>query len=235
MCEEHKNPESVKSFEMVLEVGSFYSRFNNLSRWNRDSSFVARANEPRPDVIQIQPSGLSIHSFCDYYIFKNYPWSGTTIFFASLAFGDAHKVEEKLEFNWKIDNDATRVVLGMNCKKATCHYAGRDYEAWFAPEIPISDGPYKFSGLPGLIVQLRDSDKEHVFDLLEIKKVNKPMYMYISDRTYEKTSAKGYVKALEATKTPFIEQLNSVRTDNPEAITRAIANLKRQNNFIERY
>jgi len=135
MCEEHKNPESIKGFEMVLEVGNLYSKFYNRDQGYTDSLFVATINEPRSTVIQQDP-GLSIHSFCDYYIFKNYPSSGTTTFFAIIAFGEPHKVEEKLEFNWKIDNDATGVVLGMNCKKATCRYAGRDYEAWFAPEIP---------------------------------------------------------------------------------------------------
>ena len=236
MCEEHKNPESVNGFEMVLEIGNHYSKFYNPDRGYRDSSLVARINEPRQAVRRVQESGLSTHHFCDYYIFKNYPSLGVTTFFAIIAFGDAHQVEEELEFNWKIDNDATAVILGMNCKKATCHYAGRDYEAWFAPEIPISDGPYKFSGLPGLIVQLQDSDNEHVFELREIKKVNnKPMYRYIPSITPIKTSAQGYVKAMEASKTPMTELLNTMTSDNPDAITRAIAKLKRENNFIEKY
>jgi len=235
--EEHKNPESVKSFEMILEVGNLYSKFYNPNLGYRDSLIALHAEAP-PEmalVVFSQLRGFSFHSFCDYYIFKNYPSSGTTTFFANLAFGDAHKVEEKLEFNWKIDNDATRVIFGMNCKKATCRYAGRDYEAWFAPEIPISDGPYKFSGLPGLIVLLQDSDKEHVFELREIKNVNKPMYMYIFERTYIKTSAKGYTKALEASKVPLIESFNTTISDNPAAIPNAIAKLRKRNNFIERY
>jgi len=237
MCEEHKNQESVKGFEMALEVGSLYSKFYNLDRGYIDSIMVLYADEPpeRALVVYSQISGFSTHSFSNYYIFKNYPSSGTTTFFANLAYGDAYQVEEKLDFNWEIDNDATGVVLGMKCKKATCHYAGRDYEAWFAPEIPISDGPYKFSGLPGLIVLLQDNDKEHVFELREIKKVNKPMYMYFPGKTYVKTSAQGYVKALEASKIPLIEQFNSMTSDNPAAIPNAIAKLRRQNNFIERY
>ena len=236
MCEEHKNPESVRGFEMVLEIGNLYSKFYNPDQGYTDSLYVARINEPRSTVRQAQSSGLSTHSFCDYYIFKNYPISGTTTFFASIAFGEPHKVEEELAFNWEIDNDATGVVLGMNCKKATCRYAGRDYEAWFAPEIPISDGPYKFSGLPGLIVNLQDSDKEHVFELREIKKVNsKPMYMYIPSTTSIKTTAKGYVKAMEASKAPMFDMLNSMKSSDPSAKTRAIAKLQKQNNFIERY
>jgi len=236
-CEEHKNPESIKGFEMTLEVGKLYSRFSDSNKRYTDSIFALHANTPpeRALAVFLQTSGVSTHSFSNYYIFKNYPSSGKTTFLANHAYGDAHQVEEELEFNWKIDNDATAVILGLNCKKATCSYAGRDYEAWFAPEIPISDGPYKFSGLPGLIVQIQDSDKEHMFDLREIKKVNKPMYMYFSRKAYVKTSAAGYVKALEATKIPLIEQLNSMTSDDPSVIPRAVARVKRENNFIERY
>jgi len=236
MCEEHKNPESIKSFEMVLEIGNRYSKFYDPVRGYLDSLFVARANQPLTDEMMRADASLpTTHAFCKYYIFKNYPASGKTTFFDYLAFGDGpHRVEEKLEFNWKIDNNATAVILGMNCKKATCHYAGRDYEAWFAPEIPISDGPYKFGGLPGLIVKLQDSDNEHVFELREIKKVNnKPMYF--PGRTYTTTSAQGYTKALEASKIPLIEQLNRSTSDDPTTIPSAIARLKRKNNFIERY
>jgi len=237
MCEEHKNPESVKNFEMVLEIGKRYSKFYNLYRGYADSLFALYANEP-PQTAYLKASsqlaGFPNHDFCDYYIFKNYPASGTTVFLGQIAFGGSYRVEEKLVFNWEIDNDATRVVLGMNCKKATCHHAGRDYEAWFAPEIPISDGPYKFSGLPGLIVKLQDSDNEHVFELREIKKVNnKPMCF--PGRTYTTTSAQGYTKALEASKAPLIEQLSRSTSDNPTMIPNAIAKLKRENNFIEKY
>jgi len=236
MCDEHKNPESARNFEMMLEVGNHYSKFCNLVSWFDDSLNVATINGPSPAMIYIDASNISSHTFCAYYIFKNYPASGKTSFFDDLAFGGGpHRVEEKLNFNWKIDNNATAIILGMNCKKATCHFAGRDYEAWFAPEIPISDGPYKFSGLPGLIVKLQDSDKEHVFELQEIKKVNnKPMYLYIPDRTYVKTTAKGYTKALEASKIPLIEQFNSM-TGDQEMIIRSIAKIKKRNNFIERY
>ena len=236
--EEHKNPESTQSFEMVLEIGNRYSKFYNPIQGSSDSILVARANQPYTKEMQRADAARpTSHAFCNYYIFKNYPASGKTSFFHYIAFGDGpHRVEEKLNFKWKIDNNATAVILGMNCKKATCRYAGRDYEAWFAPEIPISDGPYKFSGLPGLIVQIHDSDNEHVFELREIKKVNnKPMYLHISGGTYTKTSAKGFARALEASQIPLIEKFKSNQHLDPEAFARTIARIQKQNNFIERY
>ncbi|MDR0294736.1 MAG: GLPGLI family protein [Prevotellaceae bacterium] len=234
--EEHKNPSSVKSCVMLLEVGKLYSKFYSSSRAYADSLVMLYANEP-PQVaankILPQISGLREHGYCRHYVFKNYPSQGRNVFLGS-AFGDFYRVEEKLQFDWEIDNGAQKVILGMNYIKATCRYAGRDYEAWFTPDIPISDGPYKFSGLPGLIVKLQDSDEEHIFELQEVRKVNnKPMYF--PAKTYTSTSARGYTRTLEAAKAPLIEQLQSATYSDPEMLTRAIARVQRQNNFIERY
>ena len=236
-CEEHKNPESIKSFEMGLEIGKLYSRFYNLNQAYMDSLMMLYANEsPQVVLAKLMPAmnGLSKHQFCSYYVFKNYPSSGTTVFLGNLSFGGSYKVSEKLQFEWKIDNATKAVILGLNCKKATCRYAGRDYEAWFTPDIPVSDGPYKFCGLPGLIVKLQDSEKEHIFELQEIKKVNnKPMYF--PERAYVASSAQGYIKALEASKAEMIKQVEAGTSNNPDMIARAIARVQRQNNFIERY
>ena len=36
---------------------------------------------------------------------------------------------------------------------------GRDWTVWFAPEIPVSYGPYILGGLPGLILDAVDADE----------------------------------------------------------------------------
>jgi GLPGLI family protein len=61
-------------------------------------------------------------------------------------------------------------------------YAGRDYKAWFTNEIPVSDGPYKFYGLPGLIVEIEDSKKQYTFELVSYKTFSEKPKMWISKR-----------------------------------------------------
>jgi GLPGLI family protein len=65
---------------------------------------------------------------------------------------------------WRIGT-AKDSIAGLSCQQATISYGGREYVAWFAPAIPIPDGPYVFSGLPGLIVKVTDSHGWYTFEL----------------------------------------------------------------------
>lgn len=69
---------------------------------------------------------------------------------------------------WVIAEDTLR-ILGFDCQKATIEYGGRIWNAWFTTNIPIADGPYKFCGLPGLIVAIYDASETWRFSLTEIK------------------------------------------------------------------
>lgn len=70
--------------------------------------------------------------------------------------------------NWELTADTT-TVNGILCQQAKTRLGGRQWTAWFTTEIPITDGPYKFSGLPGLIVQVYDKRKHWMFDLKDVE------------------------------------------------------------------
>ncbi len=74
------------------------------------------------------------------------------------------KYSVKNHLKWEIGTE-TDSISGLVCTKATTTFAGRDYIAWFAAEIPISDGPYLFWGLPGLIIKVSDTDNDYDFTL----------------------------------------------------------------------
>ncbi|MDP1842233.1 MAG: GLPGLI family protein [Sediminibacterium sp.] len=65
--------------------------------------------------------------------------------------------ELKPEIKWNIVEE-TKMIKNYTCLKATTEFRGRKYTAWFTPDIPISDGPWKFKGLPGLILSIADED-----------------------------------------------------------------------------
>lgn len=72
--------------------------------------------------------------------------------------------------DWDIRAD-TATIAGLMSQKASCTLDGRDWTAWFSTEIPISDGPHKFSGLPGLIVKIESEDGDYSYQIRSIKKM----------------------------------------------------------------
>jgi GLPGLI family protein len=66
--------------------------------------------------------------------------------------------------DWKISSD-TATFGGLHCQKATGHFKGRDYTAWFCPDLPVHTGPWKLNGLPGVIVDAHDAKNEVVFQV----------------------------------------------------------------------
>lgn len=58
---------------------------------------------------------------------------------------------------WRITAEK-KDIDSFQCIKATAFWRGRYYTAWFTEKIPVSNGPWKFGGLPGLIVEIYDSD-----------------------------------------------------------------------------
>ena len=63
------------------------------------------------------------------------------------------------KMDWEL-KDGEKEILGYLCKKATVSFRGRNYEAWYTRDLPIPDGPWKFNGLPGLILEIADDKNE---------------------------------------------------------------------------
>lgn len=83
--------------------------------------------------------------------------------------------ETRSLMKWRI-SDEYKSISGYKCQKATTRFAGRDYVAWFTAEIPYQDGPYKFCGLPGFIVLVRDVQGHYTFELQDFRKEKRPIF-----------------------------------------------------------
>ena len=78
-----------------------------------------------------------------------------------------YKFTDDIISDWEMTGKSD-TLMGMLVYQAKTNYGGRIYNAWYAPEIPISDGPYVFSGLPGLIIKIADEKDWYVFQLQRV-------------------------------------------------------------------
>lgn len=93
-----------------------------------------------------------------------------TIDFRTRIGMDSFIVKEDRKISWKIFPEKQKIG-NWDTQKASTEFAGREWTAWFCSDIPIQDGPYKFSGLPGLIIKLEDKTKSHIYNLIAIKNI----------------------------------------------------------------
>jgi len=70
-------------------------------------------------------------------------------------------------FKWSITKEK-RKISNFTCTKALLNFRGRSYIAWFANDIPIQNGPWKFCGLPGLIIKINDDKDIFTYELTGI-------------------------------------------------------------------
>lgn len=140
-------------------------------------------------------------------------------------FPDAYfKTKTRDAIDWKLTSE-TKKVNEYRLQKATCHFGGRFWTAWFNPEIPINEGPYKFRGLPGLIFEIKDSDDYFKFTLIKSQKLKntfnttefletfagqKPVL--ISEEVYTKKAIENYNDPLRDMRENFKKNTSSENT-----------------------
>ena len=107
---------------------------------------------------------------------------------------EVFKCVEQVPFqNWELTTD-TLTVLGYLCQKATTFFRGRNYEAWFTPEIPVKDGPWKLYGLPGLILKAVSDDNFFVFEAIGLKNIDNNKLIMMDKDMYIKCSNEELIK-----------------------------------------
>lgn len=70
-------------------------------------------------------------------------------------------------YQWKLSMEE-KDILGHRSMKAVHEDTAQKIVAWFAVDIPVSAGPGRLSGLPGLILEADYNDGERVVKVVEI-------------------------------------------------------------------
>lgn len=174
---------------MFLEIGTRISRFYDPARLGRDSMVnagmkrkpeeiksVSVYSEDSPkDISKMQGTvGSKQNEGESYQIYKGKTDGKITIVDHPDIMAKSFQYEDETGIlPWKITKE-TDTILTYTCHKATLKFRGRDYIAWFTTDIPLNDGPWKFSGLPGLILKVEDTQQLFSFSLIGLEQLTKP-------------------------------------------------------------
>lgn len=158
------NKADVKKEMMLLDIDKNGSSYYSQDKYISDSTAKAELEKQ----MKVSSGNFTIKrtekgGVVGYKVTKQYPDFKTFIYLKVSS--DTYKVEEDQKPEWKILQDKQKIGE-YNAQKATTNFGGREWVAWFSTDIPFQDGPYKFYGLPGLIVKIEDKTGSHSMTLV---------------------------------------------------------------------
>lgn len=226
-----KNAASEKPYRtdtMLLDIGTQVSRFYDPARLSRDSAIhrlFSSTNQQNIKSINVY-KGAEGKDFSkmpgtvmsntmegeSYQIVKDKYAGVITVFDYVGATGTTKlQYEDKLgKLNWELV-DGTDTIAGYASQKAILKFRGRSYTAWFTTDIPVSEGPWKFSGLPGLILKVEDADQLFSFSLIGLTQPKTSLPLFISKSDYLKCTRAEFDK--QVMKRGMGMQINLVNGD----------------------
>jgi len=170
------NEKSVETYTTILQANGSTSKFWDWNSFKKDSIIYTSVNLPADSLNKLKEKYYSIvRYFFAPEIFKNYPKEKITVT-DDITPEDYIYEENKVDRKW-ILQEGTLKVCGYECNKAVASFGGREWTVWYTPEITISDGPWKFYGLPGLILKASDATATHTFEAITIRKSDRPIYL----------------------------------------------------------
>lgn len=174
-----KHQESFK----ILAIGSRLSMYSSYGTFQIDSLMPI----DYPDGVtgyEYQKLSAIYHPTSEATI-KDFAASNTTTY-DRVPFSDNYVYEEPISLmDWTLQ-PGNEEVCGHKCLKATTSFRGRDWTVWYTPDIPVDNGPWKFGGLPGLILKAESADNEQKLEAVTIRPTRHTIALH--KRNYQKTT-----------------------------------------------
>jgi GLPGLI family protein len=130
--------------------------------------------------------------------FHRYDWSDNTVLFTGELMKKDFLVKDKIKRNSWVVKDEIKEVLGHICMKAVSHdyIKKQQIVAWFALDIEGPNGPDRYIGLPGLILEIDINNGAKVIKAMEVSTGNTkfpPMPKKLPRNEYTCSSFEAYV------------------------------------------
>lgn len=202
----------------ILQISPKLSKFSSELTYYSDSLGLTLGNRLHPGQKLDDISEKFLRHRADLpleTLFDNYPEGKVTIT-QSLA-GIEHYLseEERTMPEWTFVRDSTRNIMGRDCQLATTELHGRRWSVWFAPSMPMPYGPWLLRGLPGLVVEAYDSEREHEFLLVEVRKSRSPIgFRRRSHINTSRQKVMRHIKSFRDNSTAFFKRWHQQRGFN---------------------
>jgi GLPGLI family protein len=206
---------NISTDSLIVEIGGHtsvcFSEWNNQTNrlLKKMAENIEQTNSKTIDFTKVPPHKYGMQT----QVFKDFKTGNMTV--VDQIINDKYYYEDSLNlFNWHIYPD-TATISGYLCQRAETNFRGRHYISWFTNQVPVSNGPLKFGGLPGLIVKLQDDRGRYSFILLSFEKLSKKLPI-----NFSKASAKLVSRnKLRELKRAFFEDPVSVLNSMGSSIT----------------
>jgi GLPGLI family protein len=152
---------------LLLQVGKNISKCFSYKTFQKDSLIEVTPAD------QIMANLEKFNGGVTFNIYHNYP-DGKLTYTDNILMDSFLYTEPEPEIDWTLQPE-TKEVIGYSCNRATCTFRGRNYEAWYTNEIPSSLGPWKFRGLPGLILSVKDDSGIISYEATGLRKCSHPI------------------------------------------------------------
>lgn len=153
--------------ETLLSRNNVYLYFNEaLNLNNENDNNEIDNNEIDNNKFEVKSGKINIKKQTIYSTISS------NILYLELPYNDKrYQIKDTLpNFEWVIHDNDEKKIGNFKCKKATTFFRGRHYIAYFTTDIPIGLGPWKFKGLPGLILYLESisGKNKHIWQSAKI-------------------------------------------------------------------
>lgn len=154
---------------MVLHIGQTNSKYNNSSFEGIAAANTQGPVRPAGHVVVVSGKPMAVVTNEGNDVLFQQPKEKKLIKTASVGMSD-YVIESPLtSIDWQVKDDVKNIA-GYSCQKAIGFFRGRVYTAWFTTALPFPEGPWKLWGLPGLILEAKDSTGEVIFLCKEVTK-----------------------------------------------------------------
>lgn len=203
-----------RASDMWLDVGEKVTKLYSRTKQIRDSVVTAYVSQRNFDLPKDLPmSGIT------WQFYSNYPEQGKTMFLHQWMKNGYKVVEDMKVPDWQLQSDSTKTLLGYACHMATVRLGGREWKAWYTEDVPMSYGPYKLGGLPGLVLEAFSADGDYHFTCTGMKEVkNGADIVDEATKKHEPMAMKEYVKIMTRTSMGDAFSATGIKIDLPESM-----------------